>query len=359
MRIRIAHSLEELAHHQTAWDALADARGLPLLQYAWFLSAERHLAEPGSVRVVLVLDRNDSLIAVCALELRRDAAVRECYQLLGMARLYEPSGLLYRDPAGRNALLRALAGLDRPVVLARLWPDEFMEGFESRRVRLSRHALMLGKYAAPSQYLELTGDYAQYIEALPAQRRYDLRRAYRRAEAAGTLHCDITLPTAADIDAVLDTALAVEARSWKGRRGCALLAQPDLHGFFSTLLRAQAVAQCVLVALLYSDTQPIAAQICLLGQRRLWLLKIGYDEQYAKLSPGLILMNEVIRYTYGQGFAGIEFLGSAEDWVDAWRPALRQYPLLALYPYTPRSLVRLGADLAGLLRRRLPRAAAG
>lgn len=359
MRIRIAHSLEELAPYQPAWDALAHARGLPLLQYAWFLAAERHLAEPGSVRVVLVLDREDTLIAACALELRRDPAVRDSYQILGMARLYEPSGLLYRDPDGHNALLRALAGLGRPVVLARLWPDAFTAAFESRRLRLSRHALMFGKYAAPSQYLELAGDYAHYIEALPAQRRYDLRRAYRRAEAAGIVKCDIILPTPADIDAQMDTAFAVEARSWKGRRGCAVLAQPDLHGFFSTLLRAQAAAQRVVIALLYSGAQSVAAQICLLDQDRLWLLKIGYDEHYAKLSPGLILMNEVIKHSYTLGLAGIEFLGSAEDWVDAWRPALRQYPLLALYPYTPRSLVRLGADLAGLLRRRLPRAATG
>lgn len=351
MQTRIAHSLEELAPLAASWDALAHARGLPLLQYDWFLAAERHLAEPGSVRVVYVLDRDGNLNAACALELRRDLSARVSYQILGMARLYEPSGLLYRDHVARNALMRAVAGLDHPVVLARLWPDEFTATFESRRLRLSRHALLLGKYAAPSQYLELAGDYAQYIEALPAQRRYDLRRAYRRAEAAGTLKCDITLPTAADIDACLDIAFAVEARSWKGRRGCAVLAQPDLREFFSTLLRTQASERRVVVALLYSGVQPIAAQICLLDRSRLWLLKIGYDEHYAKLSPGLILMNEIIKHSYTHGLAGIEFLGSAEDWVEAWRPARRQYPLLALYPYTPKSLVRLGADMAAILRR--------
>lgn len=357
MQIRIAHSLKELAPLQAAWDMLADMRGLPLLHYAWFQAAERHLAEPGSVRVVQVLDRDETLIAACALELRRDAAGRGTYQILGMARLYEPSGLLYRDAVAHSALLRALAGLDRPVVLARLWPDAFTAAFERKRLRLSRHALMLGKFAAPSQYLDLTGDYAQYSEGLPAQRRYDLRRAYRRAEAAGRLNCDITRPSAADIDAALDAAFAVEARSWKGRKGCAVLAQPDLREFFFTLLRTQAAARRVVVALLYSDAQPIAAQVCLLSHDRLWLLKIGYDEDYARLSPGLILMNEVIKHSYAQGLAGIEFLGSAEDWVEAWRPERRQYPLLALYPYTPRSLVRLGTDLAGILQRRLPHAA--
>lgn len=351
MTIRIAHSLDALAPWKDQWDALAAAQGLPMLYYAWFLAAERHLAEPGSVRVVYVLNAEASLCAACALELRHDNRGRRSYQILGMPRLYEPSALLYRDPAAHNALIKALAGLDHPVVLARVWPDASGTDAADRRWRLSRHALVLGKHSAPSQYLELAGDYAQYHERLPSQRRYDLRRAYRRAESAGPLRCEILTPAPGDIQATLTTAFAVEALSWKGRQGCAVLANAGLREFFFTMLHALATEHRVLVALLYSDATPIAAQICLLDQQRLWLLKIGYDEAYARLSPGLILMNEVIKHSYREGFSGIEFLGSAEGWVEAWRPILRQYRLLALYPYTPRSLLRLGADIAGVLRR--------
>lgn len=358
MTIRIAHSLDALVPWKDQWDALAAAQGLPMLYYAWFLAAERHLAEAGSVRVVYALDADDALSAACALELKHDSHGRCSYQILGMPRLYEPSALLYRDPAARNALIAALSALDQPVVLSRLWPDAFSTTVDTRRWRLSRHALALTKDSAPSQYLELAGDYAHYHDGLPSQRRYDLRRAYRRAESAGRLSCEIRTPTPDDIHAVLTTAFEVEALSWKGRRGCAVLANAGLREFFFTLLETLAAERRVLIALLYSDATPIASQISLLDRQRLWLLKIGYDESCAKLSPGLILMNEVIKHSYREGLCGIEFLGSAEDWVEAWRPARRQYRLLALYPYTPRNLVRLGVDIAGAVQRNLRRTAA-
>lgn len=356
MTVRIAHSLDDLAPWKDQWDALAAAQRLPMLHYAWFQAAERCLAAADSVRVVYVLDPADSLIAACALERRCDSVGRISYQILGMSRLYEPSALLHRDPPARAALIAALGGLEFPVILARLWPDTHAPDSIAHGWRPARRALHLGKPIVPSQYLQLTGDYVQYAESLPSQRRYDLRRAYRRAETAGQLQCDIVTPAPADLHAPLTMAFEVESRSWKARSGSAVLTTPGLREFFFTILQTFAAERRVLIALLYSDGTPIAAQVCLSSYQRLWLLKIGYDEAFAKLSPGLILMNEVIKHSYQQGMDGLEFLGSAEDWVEAWRPQLRPYQLLVLYPYTPRCLARLARDISGALLRKLRRA---
>ena len=358
MQVRIAHSLDELTQLRAQWDVLAAAQQLPMLDYAWFLAAERALADRGQVRVVYLLDKNDALLAACALELRRDKPRPPCYQILGMRRLYEPSAPLYRDVAAHAALFAALGGLDRPVVLARVWPDAADTGSCGKYWWMSRRALMLSKPSAASQYLELHGDYTRYIESLPSQRRYDLRRAYRRAEAAGRLRHDIVTPTADQVDSMLTTAFEVESRSWKARSGRAVLADTGLREFFFTMSRAYAAEGRLLIALLYLDDTPIAAQVCLLAHARVWMLKIGYDEAFFKLSPGLILMNEVIKHSFSEKLDAIEFLGAAEDWLDAWRPARRDYRLLALYPYTPHSLIQIGIDVVGSLRRRFARAAA-
>ena len=356
MQIRIAHSLEDLSPWRRHWDALADARQLPMLHYAWFAAAERASADRDRVRVVHLLDANNALVAACALELRRDRPRPPCYQILGMRRLYEPSALLYRDDSARQALLAALGGLDRPVVLARLWPHDGVEDTRGEYWWMSRTALMLSKPAAASQYLELRGDYTRYIESLPSQRRYDLRRAYRRAESAGRLRHSIARPSADQFEAMLTTAFEVESRSWKARSGRAVLADRELREFFFTMSQAFAADGRLLIALQYLDDVPIAAQVALLHYGRLWILKIGYDEAFFKLSPGLILMNEVIKHSFAEGLDAIEFLGAAEDWLDAWRPDRRNYRLLALYPYTPRSVIHVGIDVVGALRRRFARA---
>lgn len=357
MQLRIAHSLDELCQWRQQWDALAAARQLPMLCYAWFQTAERALADAGRVRVVYLLDAENVLVAACALELRRDKPRPPCYQILGMRRLYEPSALLYRDTAAHDALLVALGSLDRPVVLARLWPDTAGTATRAEYWGMSRGALMLSKPSGASQYLELDGNYTHYIESLPSQRRYDLRRAYRRAEAAGRLRHSIEVPTADQLEPMLTTAFEVESRSWKARSGCAVLADAGLRKFFLMMSQAYAADGRVLIALLYLDHAPIAAQVCLLAHGRLWMLKIGYDEAFRKLSPGLILMNEIIKHSFSEGLDAIEFLGAAEDWLDAWRPDHRSYRLLVLYPYTPRSLVQIGIDAVGTLRRKFARTA--
>lgn len=349
----IAHSLHDLANWRDQWNALADAQGLPLARYDWFLAAEKHLASKDSVRVVYAVDAAGDLSAAAALESRANDGGHINYQLLGMPRLYEPSTILYRDEMSRRALLRALTSLDRPIILARLWQDPSIGNPDESRCRLSRDALWLTRNPAPSQYLDLSHDYAGYLSQLPSQRRYDLRRAYRRAEATGPLTMRFVRPTSADLDEVLGLALGVESRSWKGDSGSSVLANGDLHRFFSDMLRSYAAEGNVFIALLNIGTTPAAIQICLLHHQRLWMLKIGYDQAFHRLSPGLILMNEVIKHSYDLGLRGIEFLGSAEDWVDAWKPSLRHYRLLAAYPCTAKSLMRFGRDVAKVVVRNL------
>lgn len=349
---RIASGMGELAPWRDQWDALADARGLPLVRYAWLSAAERHLADSGQVRVVYGLDSSGDLAAAVALERRCDAQGRKDYQMLGLPRLYEPGALLYRDETAREALLQAMLGLHSPVVLGRLWPDDTAPA-GNRHCRIDRNAFWIDKDAAPSQYLVFTHDYEDYIGCLPPQRRYDLRRAYKRAEAEGALSADFQRPSPAELDIPLEMALDIEARSWKGDSGSAILTHPDLHGFFRDMLSGYARDGQVLIAFLKLGTTPIAMQICLLVHERLWLLKIGYDQAYRRVSPGLILMNEVIRYSYNHKLHGLEFLGSAEDWVDAWKPSLRDYRLLAVFPHNTASLLHLGRDALNRLARGL------
>jgi CelD/BcsL family acetyltransferase involved in cellulose biosynthesis len=68
---------------------------------------------------------------------------------------------------------------------------------------------------------------------------------------------------------------------------------------------------------------------------RFWLFKIGYDEQFARCSPGTLLMLHTVRYAAERGLVSYEFLGSADPWTAHWTQlqlpcvAVRAYPLRA------------------------------
>ncbi len=50
----------------------------------------------------------------------------------------------------------------------------------------------------------------------------------------------------------------------------------------------------------------------------LWLLKIGFDEAFARVSPGNLLLMEVIRHAAANGLERVEFLGKDAPWTAAW-----------------------------------------
>ncbi len=349
-----AGGLEELSPWRRQWDELAAAHQLPMLRYQWVAAAERHLAEPGSGRSVHVMDQDQNLVAALPLQKTSDENGHTRYEMLGQRRLYEPTDMLYRDDSARSRLLSAAASLGDPIMLSRLWPSrsraDAAAAIPAGRVRVRCRAIELGKPSAPSQHVRLEGDYEAYSKTLPPRRRYDLRRAYRRAADIGHLSIDFATPGPEELHRGLDAAFEVEARSWKSARHTNVKANPDLRAFFYQTLSSYATTHDVLVGLLSIEGDLAAAQVCLRAHRRIWILKIGYDDAFRRMSPGLILMNELIHYGHDNGFLGIEFLGSAEGWLDAWRPEMRHYRLMALYPYTPRSLACLGGDIFALAR---------
>ena len=85
-----------------------------------------------------------------------------------------------------------------------------------------------------------------------------------------------------------------------------------------------------------------AVQIGIEFDRRLWVLKIGYDEAYARCSPGIQLSHEMIRHAVERGLDSYEFLGAEEPWQSAWPGNRREYVTLILLPWSTRGVWVLG-----------------
>ena len=86
-------------------------------------------------------------------------------------------------------------------------------------------------------------------------------------------------------------------------------------------------------------------QIGLEHANRFWVLKIGYDEKWAKCSPGIQLTMETIRYAFDRGLEAYEFLGSDEPWLHAWARQSHSYTSIGFYPLGFCGLYGLGVDV--------------
>ena len=132
-------------------------------------------------------------------------------------------------------------------------------------------------------------------DALGAKKLKELRRQRNRLAEHGEVVFEVAR-TASEIDAALSVFLDLEASGWKAKRGTAL----KLHDGDAAFIRRAttelaATGQCEIVSLRAGVT-PIAAAIVLKHLDRAFYFKLGINENFAKLSPGVQLTLEVTRH---------------------------------------------------------------
>src|SRR3546814_2760979 len=92
-----------------------------------------------------------------------------------------------------------------------------------------------------------------------------------------------------------DLFVRIEASGWKGAAGTALRNMPALERFFENVVtRFGAAGQCEITAL-EVDGKIISAQLGTMVGDTYCSHKIAYDEAYARLSPGHLLMDDLMQ----------------------------------------------------------------
>jgi CelD/BcsL family acetyltransferase involved in cellulose biosynthesis len=122
--------------------------------------------------------------------------------------------------------------------------------------------------------------------------RKKLRQDWNRLSALGTV--DIVNdrePVAAK--AAFEVFLAMEAASWKGDRGTALLCDAADAAFARRLVGDLASAGDASVALLRLDGRPIAAQVLLYCGSMAYTWKTAFEADFRKYSPGVLLIDKL------------------------------------------------------------------
>ena len=131
-------------------------------------------------------------------------------------------------------------------------------------------------------------------EALRGIHRKDLRRKEKRLSETGLVEYH-SLDSLGDIDSWTRDFLEVEAGGWKGKEGSALASNEASRQFFLRVAREAFNRGRLMMLALRFNGRPIALKFNLLAGAGAFSLKIGYDESYARFSPGLLLEVENIR----------------------------------------------------------------
>ncbi|MFL6215557.1 MAG: GNAT family N-acetyltransferase [Blastocatellia bacterium] len=347
--IRHYHDLEQLPPQLETINAFACS---PMQSIIWSQACAASFASIGRLRFITV-ERDGRPIGFAPLVKRQGLRL----ELLGLKELCEPAEFLYADAAALEHLANAIAKQSLPLYIERAPNDSPMVAALQKAYR--RRGLVVVTPAQGYPTITLDEGWTTPEQKLKAGRRSDFRRAERNAEKMGAVSYEIHSPDAETCGPLLEEALAVEAASWKGREGSAIAYDQLRAPFYKQYAMRAAAKGNLRLCFMRIGGQAAAMQYAVECGERFWLLKIGYDERFARCSPGLLLLRHTISEAARRGLRSFEFLGGIEAWTQVWTEETRPTVSIRAYPINPLAMTTLAADATQSLWAKLKKQRSG
>jgi CelD/BcsL family acetyltransferase involved in cellulose biosynthesis len=345
--LRLIETADELDELGPAWEALAAPSGSPTQRHAWAKAFAGAFGIEYELKI-LALGSGADVAAIAPLATRRDGVTR--LELVAGEELSEPGDFVYRDAEALEALAAGVADLGLPMLLGRVIAGS--PTGEALHKAFGRGTLFYSREAAPYPWIAIDEGWRDPEQKFNSDRRSDLRRARRRAEKEGEVTSVVMSPRREELGPLLEEIFRVEAAGWKGREGTALAGDVLRREFFTEFASGAADAGILRLAFLRIGERTAAVQLAAECGGRFWLLKVGYDEEFKRSSPGTLLMLETVRRAAELGLQSYEFLGTVEAWTRVWTEQERECVALRAYPPRPGGLAAAALDAGRFARRR-------
>src|SRR5918993_318041 len=352
METNVVSSFSSFQNMRTEWNELANNFASPLLRHEWVSACMEALYPKRALPTVFIVRSGGRLRAAAPLMSVRRTIMPEL-ETPGDA-LLEPSGFIYDSEEALMTLLDAVRETRRSFHLSRL-------GREAKETRALKHALAKGcvrveRDGASSLRIPLKHTWKDFEASISSGRRSDLRRYRRRAESLGEVAFEAVHPDAGTFAQPMEDLLRIEASGWKGQSRLAILSQPHVRKFYESYARSAAEQGMLRFFFLRVDGKIIAGRMAVEHSRRLWDLRMGYDEAFSRCAPGVLLTHETLRYAVERGLEAHEFLGQAEAWERHWPCKEDEYVSMRVYPFSLSGQLSLAQDVYQLALREVPKA---
>ncbi len=358
VQLELITQLDRLEPLRHAWDHLAarHPQPNPALTYEWFCSWWEAFANPlDRVEVVAAREHGEiQLLAPLVFGTRREWGLRGRGTGFPTKAHHPDAAALLEPPAAIDVLLDHLESVSEKWEVARF--DHLADG-EGGTARLLLEALQrrrwphLANLTRQAPVLDVESGWEEYLGTRSASFRQSIRRKVRKAEEAGarvSLHAGPIAPAP-----LVERAFRVAERGWAHGRGTAIASSPTLRHFYAGLAERAAARGWLNFAFLEHDGTDIAFEFSLDYAGACYNLKMGYDEGYAALAPGLVLRHHVLRNCFERGQVAFHFLGEREAHKDHWATRWQDHVCVTVYGRRP--LARGRHLLEGPLRRQLRR----
>ncbi len=314
LRIELVTTQHRLAELEPElWALFADStRATPFQSPSWLLTWAECFVAAGNLRVLMVFS-GPRLVASVPLFLE-NGGERPAFRLLGCGISDYLDAL---GPADESSpvlplvvgVMRDLVGEAGEVDLTDLPASSWLR----RLGELCPGARLEVQAVCP--YVDLPGDFPEYLGSLPAWLLRNLRKSELRLSRRGTLGWE--LADAVSLDRHLDSLFALHTAQWQARGSAGVLASAELQRFHRRVAPELLRRGMLQLSTLSLAEQPIAVAYAF-SRRDAHFYLTGFDPSIGQVSLGSLVIARSIAQAMAMGQRRVDFLRGTEPYKYAW-----------------------------------------
>jgi len=340
LRVRAVSDYERLVELEPVWNRLLDEAGIdhPFLSHEWVRTWWECFGA-GQRLYVLVVEADGEPVAIAPLMVGRGrlyGVSLRWLQLIANAHTQRCDFIVgRRGEAVYEAIWRHLSSAEVAWDVLVLPQLPAGSGTLEHLPELARQdGFRVGVWrSVDSPRLPVAGTWEDYVGRLAPKHRSNLRNRLRRLEERGK----VALEVVTDCGPALEDGLRLEAAAWKGEAGTAIRCRPELSRFYTRLASWAAKRGWLRLQFLTVGGRRVAFAYSLCYKNTIFLLKPGYDPDYARYSPSNLLCYLVLRDAFAARITAHDFLGANDDWKREWTSEARPHFWLFVFGGTPRA----------------------
>lgn len=304
LQTRVLTSWAAVAALEADWRSMHErCRGRLYSSFDWLAAQYAGFAAPGELRIVTIWQGAEMVAAApMCLARRRMSKLLPFHRpqvLAGWTCNY--TGFFEFLATSRDTLRALLKAVAAAAPRAGLELETFRvctrDAFITRSLRLEGFRLWQDR-AQGCAFAENVSSWDSYYETRSRSFRKKVRRGRNRLQRAGAGLAAFDRPDQAEAPRRM---LALARRSWKQRTGTGLAALPGAEVFLTELWARFSAAGDASIVLMHCRGRDIASSCALRLDGTWYCLFSDFDEEFAALSPGRLMVCRAIQALIGRG----------------------------------------------------------
>jgi|GEM_PF-1143062 len=339
IRVEVVRDFSELQKHAESWNRLVTETGQrPELSHAWIATHLETRLNPGDTWFCLLAYDREQLAGVLPVVTvpRRWFGRCKCLR-------FETPYDIFMTGAVEALMRRNYEERVFPLFLKYLWSIPCacsclrFRGLPVTRLpevvdeRLCRRSSSVADIDGGESFIAVQGSVEDYFGKLSKKFLNNYRRVGRRIQEQPEARFRFETGNA---EACAEQFMDVEHQGWKAVRKTSIRSNESYAKFFRLLTKRMEAQGWLRWAFLDIGSEPVAGQFMVQSGDTLYVVKIGYNEEFSKLAPGSALFGHVIENVFKSGCAReINFM-SGYSWLNDWNVQMRPVSNVAFFPAT-------------------------